>query len=64
MWSKRSYLIHPLTEITSHKVKFKWSELEQQAFDAIKHAVYQENLLAYTDLIQVLISIRMTATTS
>ena len=33
MWTKRSHLLHPLTELTSNKVKFKWSEIEQKVFD-------------------------------
>ena len=48
MWAKRSHLLHPLTALTSHKVRFKWTELEQKAFDDIKHAFSQDTLLAYT----------------
>ena len=47
MWTKRSHLIHPLTALTSHKVKFKWTGIEQKAFDYINRAVSQETLLAY-----------------
>ena len=50
MWSKWSHLIHTLTALTSHKVKFKLTYVEQKEFDDIKHAVSQENLLAYPDL--------------
>ena len=28
MWAKRSHLLHPLTTLTSHKVKFKCTDLE------------------------------------
>ena len=48
MWSKWSHLIQTLTALTSHKVKFKWTDLEQKVFDEIKRAVYQDNLLEYT----------------
>ena len=47
MWDKRSHILHPLTALTSHKVRFKWTDLEQKAFDDIKRAVSQENLLSY-----------------
>ena len=44
MWSKRSHILHPLTALTSHNVKFKWNDVEQKEFDAIKRAVSQETL--------------------
>ena len=49
-WYKRSHLLHPLTALTSHKIKFKWTDVEQKSFDDINHVVSQETLLAYTDL--------------
>ena len=49
MWGKGSHLQQPLTELTSHKVKFKSTDLEQKAFDYIKRAVSQDILLAYPD---------------
>ena len=47
MWAKRSHLLDPLTALTSHKVKFKWTDLEQKAFEGIKRAVSRDTLLAY-----------------
>ena len=52
MWSKRSHLLNTLTALTSHKVKFKWTDLEQKAFDDIKRAVSQDTLLLYPDFNQ------------
>ena len=49
MCSKRSNLRHTLTALTSHKVKFKWTDVEQKAFDDINRAVSQDILLAYPD---------------
>ena len=49
MWSKQSHLLHPLTALTSQKVRFVWTDLEQKAFDDIKHAVSQDKLLVYPD---------------
>ena len=49
MWAKRSHLLHPLTALMSHKVRFKWTDLEQKSFDDIKRAVSQDTLLAYPD---------------
>ena len=49
MWARRSHLLHPLTALTSNKVKFKWTYMEQKDFDDIKRGVAQNTLLAYTD---------------
>ena len=49
MWTKLSHLLHPLTALTPHKVRFKRTDLEQKAFDDIKRAVSQDTLLAYPD---------------
>ena len=38
------------TSITSDKVIFKWTEIEQKSFEEIKHIVTCDTLLAYTDL--------------
>ena len=47
MWAKRSHLLHPLTALTSYKIKFKWTDVEQKAFDDMKCAISQDTLLAY-----------------
>ena len=49
MWANRSYILHPLTALKSHKVKFKWTDVEKKASDDIKRAVSQDTLLAYPD---------------
>ena len=49
MWDKRSHLLQPLTAITSHKVNFKWTDLEHKQFDDIKRALSQDTFLAYPD---------------
>ena len=48
MWAKPSHLLRPLTSLPSHKVKFKWTDLEHKAFDDIKKSVSQDTLLVYT----------------
>ena len=50
MWVRWSHLLYPWNEITSPKVKFKWTDMEQKSFDDIKYAVTHDTLLAYTDL--------------
>ena len=52
IWAKRSHIIHPLIALMSHKVRFKWNDLEQKPFDDIKRAVSQDTLLAYPDFNQ------------
>ena len=50
MWEKWSHLLQPLNALTSKKVKFKWTPVEQNAFDEIKGIVTHDALLIYTDL--------------
>ena len=52
MWAKRSHLLHPLTALTSHKVKCKRTDMEQKIFDDNKCGVSQDTLLAYLDFIE------------
>jgi len=49
MWIRRSHTLAPLTKLTSKKSKFKWTEVEQKAFDTIKKIASKETLLAYPD---------------
>ena len=49
MLSRRSDLIQPLTALTSAKVQFKYTDVEQQAFDKIKQIVACNTLLIYPD---------------
>ena len=36
MWIRRSHVLTPLTALVSKETKFKWTKLEQDAFDTIK----------------------------
>ena len=47
MWSKRSHLLQPLTTLTSRKVKFKWTDVEQKPFGEIKWIFTHDILLIY-----------------
>ena len=49
MWTRRSHLLHTLTALTSPKVKFKWTDMEQEKFDGIKRNVTHNTLLSYSD---------------
>ncbi len=49
MWPKRSELLAPLSALLSTKIKYKWSDREQKAFNAIKHHVSRQTLLTYPD---------------
>ena len=46
---KRSELIAPSTRLTSSKIPFKWTKVEQEAFEKVKLAISQGTLLAYPD---------------
>ena len=49
MWPRRSNALEPLVRIMSNKRKFKWTKIEQDAFDEIKRIVARDNLLTYSD---------------
>ena len=49
MWKRRSEILAPLTRLTSNTTPFRWTEVEQTAFDKIKQIVCREVLLAYPD---------------
>eukprot|EP00957_Ditylum_brightwellii_P041296 3126204-Ditylum_brightwellii.AAC.1 len=45
MWKGGAEKLAPLTVITSKKAKWKWTQVEQQAFEAVKTAVAKNTLL-------------------
>ena len=49
MWDKLSHLLHPLTALMPHKVKFKCTGVEQKRFDDNKPDICQDKLLAVPD---------------
>ena len=49
MWARRSHTLAPLNNITSSKVKFKWTKIEHDAFDEIKRIVEDKIILYYSD---------------
>src|SRR5687767_2274320 len=53
IWPQRAHLLAPLTALTSDKVKWKWTEEHQQAFDEMKRAISRETLLAYPNFNEV-----------
>eukprot|EP00957_Ditylum_brightwellii_P152374 11599963-Ditylum_brightwellii.AAC.1 len=49
VWKGRAEKLSTLTALTSKKAKWKWTEVEQKAFDAVKIAVAKNTLLVYLD---------------
>ena len=49
MWPGRSKMLAPLTRLTSKNVPFKWTEIEQKAFDEIKRKITKDTMLTYPD---------------
>ena len=52
IWPQRSHILAPLTALTSAKVKWKWTEDHQLAFDEMKRVMTRETLLAYPNFKQ------------
>ena len=52
MWVHRSEILAPLTRLSSEKVEFRWTDIEQTAFETIKTIVGREVLLSYPDFSQ------------
>ena len=50
MWWHCSEMLAPLTRLTSTKVPFKWTEVKQKAFEAMKKIISRDVYLAYPDL--------------
>ena len=49
MWPRRSEILAPLTALTSSSVKWKWTEVEERAFQEMKRVMARETLLAFPD---------------
>ena len=49
MWARFSHLLQTLTVLTTNKVKFKWTNVEQKVFDDLKRVVARSTLLAHPD---------------
>ena len=47
MWRGRSHLLAPLARLTSKKVKFEWTDVEQTSFDEVKKILSREVMLAF-----------------
>lgn len=47
IWPGRSKMLAPLTRLTSKNVPFKWTEVEQKAFDEIKRKITKDTMLTY-----------------
>ena len=46
MWPRRSHLLQSLTTLKPYKVMFKWTDVEEKAFDNMERAVAHETLLS------------------
>jgi hypothetical protein len=49
MWIRRSEILAPLTALTSVKAAWRWTDVEQTAFDTILRIMAREVLLSYPD---------------
>ena len=49
MWPRRSYILVPLTRLTPIKLRFKWTQVKQDAFDKIKCIVARDTFSTYPD---------------
>ena len=53
MWRKHAHKIAPLTKLCSIKVKFKWTDVEQNYFIAMKNIIGLEILISYPNFSKV-----------
>ena len=49
MWIRRSDVLAPLSRLTSKTTPWKWTDVEQKAFDTMKRIISRETFLAYPD---------------
>jgi hypothetical protein len=49
MWIRRSDVLAPLSKLTSNTEKWRWTDVEQKAFETMKRIIARETLLAYPD---------------
>jgi hypothetical protein len=49
MWPRRSHILAPLSELSSTKKKWEWTQEHTEAFEEAKRAISKEALLAYPD---------------
>eukprot|EP00957_Ditylum_brightwellii_P019377 1461674-Ditylum_brightwellii.AAC.1 len=49
MWKGRAKKLSPIKVLASNKAKWRWTEVEQQAFESGKTAVAKNTLLVYPD---------------
>ena len=47
MWTRRSHTLATLIIITPRNIKFKWTKIEQDAFNKTKWIVFCDSLLDY-----------------
>ena len=47
MWPRRSHTLAPWNKLTSIKRKYKWTQVEQDAFDKIRQIMDRDTLLTY-----------------
>ena len=47
MWRKRVHTLYPLTKLYSMEFKFKWTDIDNSAFVAMKNIVGRDVLLSY-----------------
>ena len=47
---QRAAIMQPITELTKKDVRFRWTNLEQEAFDTIKARVAESVMLSYPDI--------------
>ena len=50
MWIRRSHILAPLAKLTSKSVKWKWTDVEQKAFDTIKKVISEEVQKCYYNI--------------
>ena len=55
MWNKYAHTLAPLQKLCSTKVKFKWTDIKNDAFISMRKIVGRDVLLYYPNFIEIFI---------
>ena len=52
MWPRHAPILTPLTKLISTNHKFKWTEVDQNAFEEMTYIVGKDSIFAYQNFLK------------